>query len=117
MLRAQRDDESLREFGYAVSIDRGPITTEAYLRIRAWREQWQAYGCPQLPLVLIDGATLTGWDALRRLGKQVGYSGAEVDPVLADPRRYPAVRGRPSPAWVSQIGGRWRTIYRLGSPA
>jgi hypothetical protein len=115
MLRADAEADPLRQTGFAVSVDRGPITTRAYRHIRAWRAQWQAMGGPAFPVVLVDGATLSGTEALRRLGKEIGYAGAGADPQLPDPYRYPAVEGRPSPAWVSQIGGRWRTIYRVDS--
>lgn len=112
ILRSDVEANPLRQSGYAVSVDCGPITTEAYRRIRVWRAEWQALGSRALPVVLVDGAMLNGLDAVRRLGKEISYADAEVDPELADPRRYPAVNGRPSPAWVSQIGGRWRNIYR-----
>jgi hypothetical protein len=115
MLRADAGADPLRQVGYAVSVDGGPITTDAWRRIRSWRSEWQQLGGLALPVVLVDGATLAGVDALRRLGKEIVFVGAEVSPDLPDPRRYPAVEGRPSMAWVSEIGGRWRTIYR--SPA
>jgi hypothetical protein len=51
------------------------------------------------------------------MAKEIDYVGADVNLELGAPRRYPAVTGRPSPAWVSQIGGRWRTIYRPGGSA
>ena len=49
-------------------VDRGPVTTAAYRRIRAWRTEWQELGSPALPVLLVEGATLHGADALRRLG-------------------------------------------------
>jgi hypothetical protein len=113
MLRADSDADPVRELGYAVTVDRGPVTTVAYRRIRAWRGEWQALGSPALPVALVDGATLSGLDVLRRLGKEIAYAAADVDPDLPDPRRYPAVVGKPSRAWVSQIGGRWRNVYQL----
>lgn len=113
ILRAGVDADPLRQVGYVVTVNGGPITTGAYRRTRAWRVEWRALGSPSLPVVLVDGATLCGPDALRRLGKEMAYLGADVDPDLPDPRRYPAVNGRPSRTWVSQIGGRWRNIYRL----
>lgn len=113
MLRANADADPLRESGYAVSVDRGPITTVAYERIRSWRAQWQALGSPDLPVLLVDGATLSGVEALRRLGKEIVYVGADRNPKLGDPRRYPSVAGRPPLTWVSQVGGRWRNVYRL----
>lgn len=113
MLRANSGPDSARQTGYAVSISRGPITTNAYRRMADWRAEWQQHGSPALPVVLVDGATLLGVDAVRRLGKEIVYGGVEVNPELADPRRYPAVEGRPSAAWVSQIGGRWRHLYKV----
>lgn len=113
ILRAGSDAEPLRESGYAVSVDRGPITSDAHRRIRSWRAEWQQLGSPTLPVVLSGGATLSGLDALRRLGKEIAYVGATVEPALDNPRCYPLVTGRPPESWVSQIGGRWRNAYRL----
>jgi len=112
-MRSGVDAEPLRQCGFAVSVDRGPITTDAHRRIRTWRDEWREMGSPMLPVLLVDGATLSGVDALRRLDKEITYADADANPKLADPRRYPPVQGRPSPAWVSQVGGRWRNIYRL----
>jgi hypothetical protein len=112
ILRSGSTVDPLRQFGYAVSIDRGPISTTAYRRIRAWRAEWQQLGSPSLPMLLVGGATLHGIEALRRLGKEISYLGVDVNPKLPDPRRYPHVDVRPSAAWVSQIGGRWRSVYR-----
>jgi len=113
MLRANAGSDSMRQVGYAVSVSRGPITTDAYRRINAWRDEWRHLDSPSLPVVLGDGATLVGVDAVRRLGKEIVYRGVDVSPDLGDPRRYPAVEGKPSLAWVSQVGGRWRHVYKL----
>lgn len=113
ILRAHSASDPLREFGYAVNANRGPITSGAYRRISAWRDEWEGLGSPEPPVVLSDGATLSGADALRRLGKQMAYVAADPAPVLGDPRRYPDVSGRPQAAWVSQTGGRWSNVYRL----
>jgi hypothetical protein len=112
ILRAGSNSEPLRASGYAVSIDRGPITTGAHRRIRSWRSEWQELAGSALPIVLSDGATLVGVDALRRLGKEIAYVGAEVEPEMDDPRRYPQISDHPSLSWVSQIGGRWRNVYK-----
>lgn len=117
VLRSGADADPLRQIGYAVSVDRGPITTDAYRRIRFWRAEWRALGEPELPVVLTEGATLHGLEAIRRLGKELAYVGADVDPDLPDPRRYAPERVQPSPFWVSWIGGRWRNNYRLDAPA
>jgi len=113
MLRANAGSDSMRQHGYAVSVSRGPITTGAWRRITDWRDEWRQLGSPSLPVVLFDGATLVGNDAVRRLGKEIVYRGADANPDLADPRRYPAVDGKPALTWVSQVGGRWRHLYKL----
>jgi hypothetical protein len=113
ILRGDSPAEPLRESGYAVSVDRGPITTDAWRRIRSWRAEWEELGCPELPVVLSGAAIVHGLDAVRRLGKEITYIEAAPQPELEDPRRYPRVNGRPQASWVSQIGGRWRNAYRL----
>ena len=117
ILRSGSTVDPLRQAGYAVSVDRGPISTSAYRHIRLWRAKWQQLGSPTLPVLLVGSTTLHGIEALRRLGKEISYVGADVNPELPDPRRYPHVDVRPSAAWVSQIGGRWRYVYRAGGVA
>lgn len=112
VLRAGSGADPLRESGFAVSVDRGPITTAAWRRIRQWRAEWHELGAPAPLLVLVDGATLSGADAVERLGKEVLAAGARRPPE-ADPRRYPAETLRPEPHWLSWVGGRWRNGYRL----
>lgn len=113
VLRAGVGADSMRQAGFAVSVTGGPVTSAAHRRIRDWRSEWLELGAPALPVVLVDGATLVELDAVRRLRKEVGYAGAELVSAPADPRRFPAVAGAPSPAWVSRIGGRWRHLYQL----
>ena len=118
MLRSGVDADPLRRFGYAVGPHREPITAGAYRRIRVWREQWREAGSPDLPVVLVDGATLTGLDAVRRLGKEIERVGVDIEPELLDAARYPAVDGTPPLSWVSQIGGEWLHVYRgAGAPS
>jgi len=81
MLRANAGSDSMRQVGYAVSVSRGPITTDAYRRINAWRDEWRHLDSPSLPVVLVDGATLVGVDAVRRLGKEIVYRGVDVSPL------------------------------------
>ena len=97
--------------GYAVSVDRGPITTAAWRRIRDWRGQWRDLGSPPPPVLIVDGDPLVGLDAVRRLGELIGDSISPAELAVLDPARYPAAR-RPPPGWASQIGGRWRYSYR-----
>jgi len=112
IMRGNSDADPLRESGYAVSVDRGPITTGAYRRIRAWRAEWRELGSPELPLVLAGDTSLTGLDAVRRFGTDISDAGVTVNAELPDARRYARVSGRPPAAWVSQIGGRWRRLYQ-----
>lgn len=112
VLRSGPDPDPLRQI--AVSVDRAPITTDAYRRIRTWQAALQKIGGPTLPVVLLGGAVLHGLDALRRLGKEISYAHAEVNPKMPDPRRYPPVDVQPSASWVSQTGGQWRSSHRPG---
>jgi len=113
ILRGHSEAEPLRESGYVVSVDRGPITTNAYRRIRTWHVQWQQLGCPPLPVLLADAATLHGLDALRWLGKELDRVSDTPPQRLEDPRRYPPQSVHPSGSWISQTGGRWRYCHRL----
>lgn len=115
MLRSGATADPLRQFGYAVGPHRDPITSSAYRRIRDWRAQWLELGAPELPVVLVDGTTLTGLDAVRRLGKEIIRLDADVEPKLGDARRYPPLDGAPALSWVSQIGGDWLHLYRVGA--
>jgi hypothetical protein len=117
LMRSGSAADPISDVGYAVSVNRGPITIGAYRRMKAWRSGWVDLGSPALPALLTGGATLHGIEALRRLGKEITYAGADVDPALPDPRRYPSVVGRPSASWISQFGGRWRNVYRPGGVA
>jgi hypothetical protein len=112
ILRANAGSDSMRQAGYMVSVSRGPITTEAHRCINDWRDEWQRLDTLAPPIVLVDGATLVGIDAVRRLGKEILYCGVPVDPDVEEPRRYPAVAGKPTLAWVSRTGGRWRHLYK-----
>lgn len=49
ILRGNSTADPLRESGYAVTVDRRPITTGAYKRIRLWRNGWQQLGPQLLP--------------------------------------------------------------------
>lgn len=107
ILRGHSDALPLRESGFAVSVDRGPITTGAYQRIRAWRSEWERSTPWGLPVLEEDGHRLVGIEVLWRLGAEMTARGASADPVLPDPRRYPSVGVYPAGGWVSETGGRW----------
>jgi hypothetical protein len=110
-IRAGRSHaDALSYSGYAVSVDRGPITTDAFDLIRRWRMQWAELDSPDLPVVLVEGATLHGLDAVRRLGKEIAYVQATLDPSAPSPD--PVIRVRPGPEWTSWVGDPWRTAIR-----
>lgn len=110
MLRGSSAVDPVRMSGLAVSGNRGPITTQAWRRIAAWRAEWAALGGRDLPVVIDgDGSLAAGEDALRLLEKQ--FAGEDLRAVPADPGRYPEVAERPGLSWVSQVGGPWARAW------
>ena len=57
----------LRESGFAVSTNRGPITTAAYRRLAAWRGAWVELATWTTPTIVADGRPQVGVDGLRWL--------------------------------------------------
>lgn len=112
VLRGHSNVDSLHRFGFAVSVDRGPITTDAFRRIGSWRKEWQDLRRSDMPCVQVQDQTFTGLDAVRRLGEEV--SRLQPNPELLelpDPSRYPPLSVHPDPTWVSQVGGTWEDAY------
>ncbi len=68
MKRSGSSCDPVWRFGYAVSPSRGPVTGAAYRRIRSWDEAWHGLGRPALPVVLDNGTSMAGLDAVRHLG-------------------------------------------------
>ena len=65
--RGRRTSDPIRDFGYAVSSQRAPITHLAYSLVHRWQQDWLALG-GAVALTHVDGATtLTGRRALARL--------------------------------------------------
>lgn len=116
VLRGNSTSVPLSEFGYAVTSSRGPITTDAYRRIRDWSKERDTLGARPLPLLVVDEwQPVSGETALRRLEKEILRSGAPVDPVLPDPGRYPALADPPGLSWTSEVGGRWRHAWKVSA--
>lgn len=108
ILRGHSAAEPLCRSGYAVSMNRGPITTSAWWRIRAWRTDWERRGTGVVPTLVEDGAPpVSGAEVLRWLGKEITWAGTKVNPGLPDPARYPTLAVRPAKQWVSRVGGPW----------
>jgi len=57
----------LREAGFAVSTNRGPITTVAHRTLAAWRSAWEELGTWTTPTVIVDDVPYVGVDGLRWL--------------------------------------------------
>jgi hypothetical protein len=51
ILSGSSSSDPPRQFGYAVSVSRGPITTAAWRRIRSWRGEWRQLGEADVPVV------------------------------------------------------------------
>ncbi|MBB3042530.1 DsbA family oxidoreductase [Nocardioides soli] len=49
--------DPVRDFGYAVTSQRGPVTTAAYRRIRDWQCDWLALGAPLALTLTTDDLT------------------------------------------------------------
>ena len=107
MLRGRSRSDPLRLSGYAVSVGRGPITTGAWRRIRAWRDEWTALRRDSVPALIEDGLPVFGSEVPRRLAKVITDLGLDVNPELPEPQRYPLPRVRPTMSWSAQEGGRW----------
>lgn len=96
-----------------MTVTGGPITTGAWRRIRAWRDAWIGLGTATVPTLVADGGPpITGRAVLRWLEKQITHNGAPPAPDLGDPSRYPSMAVRPSPEWVSQVGGPWAHAWK-----
>jgi len=91
----------LRDSGYAVTLAGGPVTTQAYYRIRDWQDSWRQLGAGNRPVLTEAGSTLTGAQALSRLGDAVHeQSTAPRGTAAAGPSRLPvaaAPAGGPAP--------------------
>ena len=77
--RGHSDAFPLQVAGYAVSVNRGPITVGAYRRIRTWRDGWRATGVATIPTLVTGSRVLAGVDALNWLAQQL----PALEPVAA----------------------------------
>lgn len=112
ILRGDSVADPLRESGYAVSGNRGPVTTDAYMRIRSWNRAWQQLGSPQLPVVVDDNGEVSNERrALDVLAVHLTKAAAETDSEQADPARYPDFALHPNATWVSEVRGPWSHVW------
>lgn len=96
------------EWGYAVDVTGGPLTTAAWRLIAAWDREWRRLDAQALPILLgAHEAPLAGVEALRWLAEQLlsqGLDHEEVPPSWR-PETVPD-RDLASLAWVSENGNR-----------
>src|SRR5690606_10805498 len=85
ILHARSEADVLKEYGYAVAIGGGPITSDAWRLIRSWRTDYAALGSPELPAYVEDGQCVSGWEAVRLLGAHV----AELDALFPRANPFP----------------------------
>ncbi|HSF26470.1 MAG TPA: DsbA family protein [Actinomycetes bacterium] len=111
ILRGDGGAGPLHEFGYAVAVSRGPMTTAAFRHIQAWRAGWVATGTGTTPTVVVDGTVHAGVAGLHWLADEIDRLGAPRAPEPAEPSRYPEVSLRPQPEWVSTVGGPWARAF------
>lgn len=105
----------LRDWGYAVDVTGGPVTTAGWRLVRRWVDEWRAVGEETVPVLLVDGTPFLGMDAVRWLGAEVTRRGLDPEPGVT-PERRPARSARdlaPLP-WVSRHGNRWMRDYQRG---
>ncbi len=107
--------ELLREWGYAVDVTGGPVTTPAWRLVTSWAQQWRDTGKETVPVVLVgEAAPLFGTDAVEWLGAELVRRGLEsrwapTTPELAEDH---PDRDIASLSWVSQHGNRWMRGYQ-----
>ena len=68
ILHGHSDSDVLREYGYAVSIAGGPVTSSAWRLRNCWEKGWRAVDRRALPAVVEGADVHIGSDAIRRLG-------------------------------------------------
>jgi 2-hydroxychromene-2-carboxylate isomerase len=78
--QGRRTSDAIRDFGYAVTSQRGPITTDAYRRIRDWQQDWLALGAGIGLTLVADSITLGGSVALERLAEPRNHVPAPTQP-------------------------------------
>jgi hypothetical protein len=106
--------EPIREWGFAVTMTGGPITTRAWHLIRDWNQEWQALGRPELPSLWDRTRVQCGERALKQLAGEVHQAQTpEAAPDDTDlcakvvSAWRPPTTVHPPATWVSQVGDPW----------
>lgn len=107
----------IHEWGYAVDVTGGPVTTRAWRLVSGWAAEWRATGTEVVPVVIVGAsAPLFGVDAVERLGAELLRRGLESCRPPTVPERAPGPYrdgDLASLSWVSQLGSRWMRDYQL----
>ena len=106
--------EVLSDWGYAVDVNGGPVTTSAWRLVRAWQAEWRDTGKEVVPVLLVgDAEPLFGVDAVEWLGGEVLSRGLDPHRVpTSSGAQLPPRRDLPPPSWVSAFGGPWVRDYQ-----
>jgi hypothetical protein len=105
--------EALRQWGYAVDVTGGPISSTGWRLLHQWRDDWTA-GKETVPVLEVDGdEPRYGEEAVEWLGEELLRRDVELAP---GPVEAPAPRRKASAdlSWVSQHGGRWLREFQAG---
>ncbi|MGA8048241.1 MAG: hypothetical protein WCA30_18465 [Dermatophilaceae bacterium] len=110
MIHGDSRAEVHSESGYAVAVGGGPLTTDGWRRMGAWRREWVALGRPGLPAVCDGTDAYTGFEALDHLGSLLGGTRVPIGAVAGNPHALP-----PLPLAARRVGidrpGRRRTWW------
>ena len=119
-MRGKAISEPIREWGFAVAVTRGPITSRAWRLIRDWNQEWQALGRPELPSLWDATRIQSGERALGQLADEVSQAPMPGDAPDGGGPRVNVVSGwrppttvHPPASWVSQVGDPWARALRM----
>ena len=119
-MRGKAISEPIREWGFAVAVTRGPITSRAWRLIRDWNQEWQALGRPELPSLRDATRIQSGERALGQLADEVSQAPMPGDAPDGGGPRVNVVSGwrppttvHPPATWVSQVGDPWARALRM----
>jgi hypothetical protein len=77
LLAGHSDSWPVRESGYGVTLAGGPITSQAWRRVREWRAGWQQTATGVLPVLVAGGSTLAGPAVVTALHAPPGHPGEQ----------------------------------------
>ena len=119
-MRGNATSEPIREWGFAVTVTGGPITTRAWHLVRDWNQEWQTLGRPELPRLWDGTRAQSGEQALMQLADEVHQartSEAAPDdtdlPATVESAWRPPTTVHPPATWVSQMGDPWARMLRM----